>query len=225
MGEAVGAMLASAAGIAIGPRPLIAAILMLAAPRGRANALALTAGRAAALGAIVAVVVAVAVTAGSRPAPGGEPTWSSWLKLALGTLLVLLALGQWRDRPREGHVTAPPGWMRSVRRFTAGRSARLGAALAAASPKDVVLAVGGAASVAASPTSGAGKAVAGTLLVLIASLCTLLPLAVHLLGGDGSARTLGEWKAWMSAHHTAITTTVLAVLGTTYLGDALTGLA
>ncbi|MEU8510380.1 GAP family protein [Kitasatospora sp. NPDC048722] len=221
MGEAVGAMLASAAGIAIGPQPLIAAILMLAAPRGRANALALTAGRAAALGAIVAVVV----TGGSRLGPGGEPTWSSWLKLALGALLVLLALRQWRDRPREGHVTAPPGWMLSVHRFTAGRSARLGAALAAASPKDAVLAVGGAASIAASPTSGVGKAVAATLMVLVASLCTLLPLAVHLLGRDGSARTLGEWKAWMAAHHTAITTTVLAVLGATYLGDALTGLA
>ncbi|MEE1788317.1 GAP family protein [Streptomyces sp. SP17BM10] len=222
MGEAIGAMLASAAGIAIGPRPLIAAILMLATPRGRPNALALTAGRAAALGAIVAVVV----TLGSGLDPDrDEPTWSAWLKLALGAVLLLLALRQWRDRPREGHVTAPPGWMRSVHRFTAGRSARLGAALAAASPKNVVLAVGGAASIAASPTSGAGRAVAAALMVLIASLCTLLPLAVHVMARDSAARTLGEWKAWAAAHHAAITTTVVAVLGTTYLGDALTVLA
>lgn len=233
MGEAVGAMLASAAGIAIGPRPLIAAILMLAAPRGRANALALTAGRAAALGAIVAAVVTVGVTVGGGLDAGHDgldagrsaPAWSSWLKLALGALLVLLALRQWRNRPREGHVTAPPGWMRSVHGFGAGRSARLGAALAAGSPQNVVLAVGGAASVAAGPASGVGKAVAVALMVFVGSLCTLLPLAVHVLAGDGAARTLDEWKAWTAAHQIAITMTVLAVLGTTYVGDALTALA
>ncbi|MGW2255045.1 GAP family protein [Kitasatospora sp. NPDC001660] len=222
MGEAVGAMLASAVGIAISPQPLIAVILMLATPRGRVNALALTAGWAAALGAIVAVVV----TGGSRlGSGGGEPTWSYWLKLALGVLFVLLALKQWRDRPRAGHVIAPPGWMRSVDRFMAPRSAGLGAVLAAANPKNLVLAVGGAASIAASTTSGAGKAVAAALMVLVGSLCALLPLGVDLLGGDRSSRTLGEWKAWTAAHHAAITTTVMAVLGTTYVGAAVTGLA
>ncbi|MEV7028239.1 GAP family protein [Kitasatospora sp. NPDC093558] len=222
MGEAVGAMLVSAAGIAISPQPLIAVILLPATPRGRANALALTAGWTATLGAIAAIVVAGGSRLGSE---GGEPTWSWWLKLTLGVLLVLLALMQWRDRPREGHVTAPPGWMRSVHRYTAPRSAALGASLVAASPKNLVLAVGGAASIAASTANGAGKAVAAALMVFLGSLCALLPLAARLLRGDGSARTLDEWKAWTAAHHAAITTTVLAVLGTSYVGDAVTGLA
>ncbi|WP_431683510.1 GAP family protein [Kitasatospora sp. KL5] len=222
MGEAVGSMLTSAVGIAISPLPLIAVILMLGTPRGRTNGIAFTAGWTGALAALVAAVV----VAGSGLNPDeGRPTWSYWLRLALGVLFVLLAVRQWWARPREGHVSPPPVWMQALDRFTAARSAGLGAALVVANPKNVVLAVGGAAAVAASPASAGGKAVAAALMVLVGSLCTLLPLVVHLVGGDRSAHVLGEGKAWVAAHHTAIVTTVLAVLGTEYIGDAITALA
>ncbi|MDH6707411.1 threonine/homoserine/homoserine lactone efflux protein [Kitasatospora sp. MAA19] len=221
MGEAVGPMLASAVGIAISPLTLVAVILILATPRGRANGLAFACGWVVGLAAMVAVVVA----AGSGPGAGdATPSWSSWLKLALGVLLVLMAGRQWRDRPREGHITAPPPWMRTVDRLTPGRSAALAVVLAVADPKNLVLAVGGAASIAASTGGDGGKAVAAALMVLVGSLCTLVPLGVRLLGGGRSARALGEWKAWMATHNAAITTTVLAVLGAEYVGDAITGL-
>ncbi|MFJ5834939.1 GAP family protein [Streptomyces sp. NPDC093089] len=222
MGEAIGAMLASAVGIAISPLPLIAVILMLATPTGRANGIAFTAGWVLGLAAVVTVVVA----AGSGLSTEGEkPTWASWTKLALGVLFVLMAVKQWRDRPREGHEAAPPKWMAALDRFTAPKAAGLAVVLVAANPKNLVLAVGGAVSIATADTSAAGKAVAAALMVLIGSLCTLLPLGVYLLGGQRSAEVLGGWKGWMSAHNAAIMTTVLAVLGTKYVGDALTGLS
>ncbi|MFF8413758.1 hypothetical protein [Streptomyces omiyaensis] len=62
-------------------------------------------------------------------------------------------------------------------------------------------------------------------MVPVGSLCTLLPLGVNLRGGDRSTCVLGGWREWMAAHSAAITTTVLAVLGTKSIGDALTGLA
>ncbi|MEU6237903.1 GAP family protein [Kitasatospora sp. NPDC047058] len=221
MGDAVGRMLASAVGIAISPLPLVAVILLLATPRGRANGAAFTAGWVTALAAVVAVVV----SAGSGLSAGAaDPAWAWWLKLALGVLFLLVGLKQWRDRPRAGHVHGPPRWMRAVDRFTPGRSAGLGAVLVVANPKNLVLAVGGAVSIATSTASGGGKAVAAALMVLIGSLCALLPLAVHLSGGDRSARVLGEWKAWMAAHNAAITVVVLVVLGTKYVGDAISGL-
>lgn len=61
-------------------------------------------------------------------------------------------------------------------------------------------------------------------MVLIASLCTLLPLGVYLLGGARSTEVLGEWKAWMAAHNAAVMATVLIVLGAKYTGDAISGL-
>ncbi|MYT76556.1 Sap, sulfolipid-1-addressing protein [Streptomyces sp. MnatMP-M77] len=222
MGEAIGAMLTSAVGIAISPLPLIAVILMLATPKGRTNGIAFTAGWVAGLAAVVAVVVA----AGSGlHTTGTKPSWAYWLKLALGVLFVLMALKQWHGRPREGHEAAPPKWMRAIDRFTAAKAAVLAVVLVAANPKNLVLAVGGAVSIATAPASGTGKTVAAALMVVIGSLCTLLPLGVYLLGGSRSAHVLGGWKAWMSLHNAAIMTTVLAVLGAKYIGDALTGLS
>lgn len=221
MGEAIGAMLTSAVGIAISPLPLIAVILMLATPQGRSNGIAFTAGWMAGLAAVVAVVVA----AGSGLHSGGEkPSWAYWLKLVLGALFVLMALKQWRDRPRDGHRAAAPKWMRALDAFTAAKAAGLAVVLVAANPKNLVLAVGGAVSIATSPASAAGKAVAAVLMVVVGSLCTLLPLGVYLLGGDKSVGVLGGWKEWMSAHNAAIMTTVLVVLGAKYIGDAITGL-
>ncbi|MGW6916658.1 GAP family protein [Kitasatospora sp. NPDC054939] len=223
MGDAVGGMLASAVGIAVSPLGLVATVLLLASPRGRVNGPAFAAGWTAALAAVVAVVVLLG--SGADGGAGGDrPAWSWWLRLGLGVLFLLLGAAQWRDRPREGHVHSPPKWMQAVDRFTPARSAGLAALLVAANPKNLVLAVGGAVAVATAPASAAGKAGAAALLVLIGSSCTLLPLAVHLFGGQRSDRVLGEWKAWMATHNTAIVMVVLLVLGAKYVGDAITGL-
>ncbi|MFF2615683.1 GAP family protein [Kitasatospora sp. NPDC058046] len=221
MGEAIGPMLASAVAVALSPLPLIAVLLVLASPRGRANGVAFTAGWLLGLAAVSAAVV----TAGTALNPARTtPTWSSWLKLALGTALVLLAARQWRERPRPGRVTAPPAWLLSIDRLTAARSAGLAVVLVIAHPKTLVPAVGGAASIAAAPTGGGEKAVAAALMVLLGSLGTLLPLAAHLRGSVQARRTLGEWRAWTATHSAAIMITVPLLLGAEYLGDAVSGL-
>lgn len=224
VGDAVGQMLVSAVGIAISPLPLIAVILMLATPRGRANGVAFTAGWIVSLAVLVTVVVLAASGGNASDGTGGPGRWSYWLKLALGLVFLALAAGQWRGRPRGGQEAEPPGWMRAIDGFSPRKSAGLAAALAVANPKNLVLAVGGAVSIAASGASPGGKAVAAVLMVLIGSLCALLPLGTYLLGGRRSEAVLGEWRTWMARHNAAIMTTVLAVLGTKYVGDAISGL-
>ena len=224
MGDAIGQMLASAVGIAISPLPLIAVILMLVTPKGRANGIAFTAGWVISLAALVTVIVLAGSGADASAGDDGPATWTLWLKLGLGALFLLMGVKQWRNRPREGHEARTPGWMKAIDRFTPVKSAGLAAALAVANPKNLVLAVGGAVSIASSTASPGGKTVAAALMVLIASLCTLLPLSVYLFGGAKSASVLGDWKAWMATHNAAIMTTVLIVLGAKYVGDAISGL-
>ncbi|MER7578472.1 GAP family protein [Kitasatospora sp. NPDC097691] len=219
MGEAVGSMLASAVALAISPLPLITVILVLATPRGRTKSLAFAAGWVFGLAVPVTLLV-VAGRALSRVQAAA--TWPSWLKLALGTLLLLSAARRWHDRPRPGHISAPPAWLQSIDRYSPARSAGLALALVVGSPNTLLPAVGGAASIAATATGPGAEGVAAALLVSIGSLGTLLPLAVHARGG---ARTLGEWRAWTAAHQAAIVTTVAAVLGAGYLGDAVSALA
>ncbi|MFI8007431.1 GAP family protein [Streptomyces sp. NPDC086010] len=225
MGEAIGQMLASAVGIAISPLPLIAVILMLAIPKGRGNGIAFTAGWLVSLAVLVTIVVLASSGGDASGDHDGPASWTLWLKLGLGMLFLLMGIKQWKGRPRDGHAAEQPGWMKAIDTFTPGKSAGLAAALAAANPKNLVLAVGGAVSIAASTTSTGGKTAAAVLMVLIASLCTLLPLGLYLLGGRKSAKVLGEWKAWMAAHNTAIMTTVLIILSAKYIGDAISGLA
>lgn len=224
MGDAIGQMLGSAVGIAISPLPLIAVILMLATPRGRTNGTAFAVGWVVSLAALVTVVVLAGSGAGA--AGEGEPAkWTLWLKLALGVLFLLMGFKQFKGRPREGRESPPPAWMKAIDHFTPGKSAGLAAALAVANPKNLVLALGGAVSIASSGAGTGGKAVAAALMVLIASLCVLLPLAVYLFGGQRSADTLAGWKAWMNRHNSAIMTIVLWVLGAKYVGDAIAGLS
>ncbi|MFE9045860.1 GAP family protein [Streptomyces sp. NPDC007818] len=224
MGDAIGQMLASAVGIAISPLPLIAVILMLATPKGRGNGLAFTAGWVLSLAALVTVIVVAGSGADASRGDEGPATWTLWLRLALGVLFLFMGVRQWKGRPREGRTSEPPAWMKAIDRFTPAKAAGLAAALAVANPKNLVLAVGGAVSIASSTASTGGKTVAAALMILIASLCTLLPLAVYLFGGARSAKVLAEWKAWMAAHNAAIMTTVLVVLGAKYVGDAISGL-
>ncbi|MFJ9887032.1 GAP family protein [Streptomyces sp. NPDC091287] len=226
MGDAIGQMLTSAVGIAISPLPLIAVILMLATPAGRKNGIAFTAGWIVSLAVLVTVVVLAGSGAGAAQGSGDSPApWTLWLKLALGVLFLLLGAKQWASRPREGHEAQPPGWMKAIDRFTPVKAAGLAAALAVANPKNLVLAVGGAVSIASSTTDSGGKTLAAVLMVVIASLCALLPLAVYLFGGSRSATVLGSWKQWMAAHNAAIMTVVLVLLGSKYVGDAISGLA
>src|SRR4051812_24138559 len=119
MGDAIGQMLASAVGIAISPIPLIAVILMLATPRGRANGIAFTAGWVIALTALVTVIVLAGSGADDSGGGDGDPaTWTRWLKLALGALFLLMGAKQWKDRPRAGDQAKTPGWMTAIDRFT-----------------------------------------------------------------------------------------------------------
>lgn len=223
MGDAIGQMLTSAVGIAISPLPLIAVILMLATPKGRANGLAFTAGWIVSVAAVVTVVV-LAGSGADASGDDGPATWTLWLKLALGVLFLLFAAKQWKGRPREGHDAATPGWMKAIDTFSPGKAAGLAVVLVVANPKNLVLAVGGAVSIASSTATTGGKAVAAALMVLIASLCALVPVGVYLAGGAKATRVLGGWKEWMARHNSAIMTTLLVVLGVKYIGDALSGL-
>ncbi|MEV4948971.1 GAP family protein [Streptomyces sp. NPDC053755] len=109
----------------------------------------------------LATLVTVVVLAGSGGnASGGEAgpaSWSLLPKLGLGVLFLLLGVKQWKDRPREGREAEPPGWMKAIDSFTPGKSAGLAAALAVADPENLVVAVGGAVSIAARTVRPAGR--------------------------------------------------------------------
>ncbi|WP_234443410.1 GAP family protein [Streptomyces sp. NRRL B-24484] len=183
MGAAIGAMLASAVGLAISPPAPVAVVLVLGTPRARTNGPALAAGWVVGLSGVVGTVLAVGIGLG---AGDGHPARAARLELVLGAVLRLCAIRGRRRRPRAGRVTAPPPWMRTADRLTAGSSFGLALGLAVADPKNLAVAAGGAVSVAATGAGPGGTALAAGLLVLIGSPAVLVPLGAT--GPSGSAR-------------------------------------
>src|ERR1700754_1936489 len=102
MADAIGQVLSLAVGVAIRPVPIIAVVLMLATPRGRVNGPAFLGGWLLGLAAVGTIVLVASGSAGASQDDGAPATWVSWLKIALGLLLLAVAVKQWRGRPRAG---------------------------------------------------------------------------------------------------------------------------
>ncbi|MEU8134056.1 GAP family protein [Streptodolium elevatio] len=225
MGDAIGQVLSPAIGVAISPIPLIAVILMLATPKGRANGLAFAAGWIVALAAGVALLVAVGAGGGADDGEGGRSAeWTYWIKLGIAVLFLFLAVKQWLGRPKAGEEPQLPSWMRTIDRFTPAKSAGLAFVLAVVNPKNLALVVAAGVSIAGAATDTGARIAAAAVFVAVASLCTVVPLGVYLFGGVKAARTLDGWKAWMARHNGAIMAVLFLVLGVKSLGDAISGL-
>jgi Sap, sulfolipid-1-addressing protein len=220
MGAAIGDIFGLAAGVAVSPLPIVAMILVLATPRGRANGILFGAGWLAGLTLLGAVVLALAGPADASEA--GEPApWTGWLKLLLGLLLLLVAVRQWRGRPAPGAEPEMPRWMAGIDRLQPGGALGLGALLSAVNPKNGGLTIAAAATIAAAGLSGGEQVVVLAVFVLIGSIGVLAPLVLYLVAGEGAARTLDNWKTWAAIHNAAVMAVLFLVFGLKLVGDGI----
>src|ERR1700709_1790860 len=121
MGQAIGQVLSFGVGVSLSPIPIVGVVLMLGTPRARANGLAFLAGWIGGL-AVVGTVVLL-VSSGAEASEGGGPAdWVNVLKIVLGVLLLVVALRQWRGRPRAGETAAMPKWMQKIDTFSAPKA-------------------------------------------------------------------------------------------------------
>ena len=224
MGEAIGQSLPLAVGVALSPVPIIAVVLMLTTARARANGPAFVLGWLVGLGIVGAIVLALAGPGGASE-KGQPAAWVSWLKLLLGLGLVLVAVRQFRGRPRGDEEAPLPKWMGAIDRFGAGQALGGGAALAGANPKNLLLAVAAAAAIAQTGIPGGQQAVAYAVFAVIGTLGVGAPVGIYLALGERSAELLGRLKDWMGHHNAVIMAVLCLVIGVKLLGDGLGGLA
>jgi hypothetical protein len=223
MGEAIGQSLPLAIGVALSPVPIIAVVLMLTTPRARANGPAFVLGWLVGLWVVGAIVLALAGPGGASE-QGQPATWVSWLKLLLGLGLLLVAVRQFRGRPHQGEEASLPKWMGAIDRFAPGQALGGGAALAAANPKNLLLAVGAAAAIAQLGIPGGQQAVAYAVFAVIGTLGVGAPVVLYFATGTRSAELLGRLKDWMAHNNAVIMAVLCLVIGVKLVGDALSGL-
>jgi Sap, sulfolipid-1-addressing protein len=223
MGNAIGGSLPLAIGVAISPVPIIAVVLMLTSRRGRANGPAFVLGWLGGLAVVGAIVLCVAgpADAGSSGSPA---TWVGWLKIALGVLLLLVAVRQFRGRPASGENAAMPKWMTAVDTIKPPAAFGLAAVLAGVNPKNLLISVGAAAAIAQTGISGGQQALAYAVFALIGTLGVGIPVGIYFALGDRSARILGSLKDWMAKNNAVIMAVLCLVIGAKLIGDAIGGL-
>jgi hypothetical protein len=223
MGQAIGQSLPLAIGVALSPVPIIAVVLMLTTPRARANGPSFVLGWLVGLGVVGAIVLALAGPGGASE-EGQPAAWVSWLKLLLGLGLLLVAVRQFRGRPRGDEEAPLPKWMGAIDRFGPGQALGGGAALAGANPKNLLLAVAAAAAIAQTGIAGGQQAVAYAVFAVVGTVGVGVPVGIYFAMGTRSAELLGRLKDWMAHNNAVIMAVLCLVIGVKLVGDALGGL-
>lgn len=176
------------------------------------------------LGLAVVGAVVLLLADSSAPTSASEPaTWASVLQLAVGVLLLLFAVTQWRGRPAGDQGPETPKWMGAIDAFTAARAFMLGVVFSAVKPKNLLLTIGAASLIAEADTSHAHEALALAIFVVVGSVGIAAPVAIYFALGARADTVLEQMKAWMLVHNAVIMTTLCVVFGAVLIGDAVSG--
>jgi threonine/homoserine/homoserine lactone efflux protein len=206
----IGTVLPLALVVGLSPLPILPAVVLLMTPRARANGPAYLAAWLVALTALVLVAVAL----GGLADPD-EPTDEGigWIQVATGAAFLVMAAVKWLTRPRPGAPKEPPTWLAALDTYTPRQSARLGALLASANPKNLVMALAAGAEIALL-AEGTGQTAAGVAaFVAIGSMGVATPILAHAVLGDRATPALERGRAWLDRNSTALSVGVLVLLG------------
>jgi threonine/homoserine/homoserine lactone efflux protein len=222
MGQAIGQMLPSAVGVALSPLPIVAVVLMLVTPSGRVNGPAFVVGWWIGLAAVGVIVLSISSGAGATDG-SGTATWVDVLKLVLGILLLLVSLRQWRGRPHGEEDPPTPKWMGALDGFTPPKALGAGVVFSALNPKNLLLAIAGAATIAGVGLSTGQETVSWIVFVLIASIGVGAPVVIYFALGSRSREILDGLKRWMAHNNAVIMAVLMLVIGVKLIGDAISG--
>jgi hypothetical protein len=194
--------------IALSPITVIPAVLVLQAPRPRPCSLAFLAGWLLGLAALTAVCVAASgLLGGLHKSP---PTWASWLRVVLGSALILYGIYQWLTRHNH---TESPAWMRSFATITPARAAITAATLVVIRPDVLLICIPAGLAIGGSGLDAAGDWIAAAFFVAIAASTVAIPILAYAAAGHRLDHAMGQLKDWMEKNNAALMATILVVIG------------
>ncbi|MGK9148173.1 GAP family protein [Plantibacter flavus] len=220
--DVIGSLLPLGLAVALSPFPVIAIILVLLSERARASGPAFLAGWV-----LATTVVAIVFTALAKTVEPSDPDvpnpLTGVLRLALGALLLVLAVRKLRGGPKLDADGEPelPGWMSTLTSATAGRSFTMALLLAGANPKNLAI------TAAASLSIGTGGLAPGEVVwsivvfALIASATIVVPVVGHAFFAAQLDAPLRRLEVWLLGNHTAVMGLLLVIFGVILLGNGI----
>ncbi|MGH3724303.1 MAG: GAP family protein [Mycobacterium sp.] len=205
--------------IALSPITIIPAVLVLQAPRPRPCGLAFLAGWLSGLAALTALCVAASgLLGGLHKSP---PAWSSWLRVVMGSALILYGIFQWVTRHRRAES---PAWMRSFATITPARAAMTATALVVIRPDVLFICVPAGLAIGGSGLDVADSWTAAAFFVVIAASTVAIPVLGYAAAGHRLDDLMGRVKDWMEKNNAALMAGILIVLGLMVLHNGIQAL-
>jgi threonine/homoserine/homoserine lactone efflux protein len=216
----IGAILPYALGIAISPIPIIATILMLLSPRARVTSLGFLLGWLVGIIAAVTVFTLLASVITPQDPDAANPT-QGVIRIVLGAGLLLLALRQWRGRPRPGQSAALPKWMAAIDKTTFPVALGLGFLLSAVNPKNLLMAAGAGVDIGSAGLDVWPAVIAIAVFTLIAASTVLVPVVAYLFAADRLRAPLDALRGWLEKENAVIMSILLLVIGVVLIGKGI----
>lgn len=201
-------------GIALNPIAIVISILVANREEPKRNGLALVLGWILGLAVLVALPAFVLHDRYALP-NGVQETLAgrfSLFRAALGVLLLIAAAVALARGPLPGDQ-ADPRWLRIIDRGGVGRMFGMGAFLSIVNFRNLVLLAAAVSVIGQAALDNTGVVLVVVLFLAIATLGVLIPLLVHLFGGETSDAKLGAWATWLTRHMGMITGVIMALFG------------
>lgn len=220
--EAVGNALPIAAGIALSPLAIAALLIILMTERARKNAPAFL------LGWVVGFLVVgslVDLIPEAQANQGGTKILPALVRIALGLVLLLLCIRQWRRQSASGSNVKVPKFLTRLDSIGVIQSAMTGFLLSALHPKNLPLIIAGVEAIRVSNLDQAKENIAFLVFTAASSLTIFLPVAAHFLAKEKFEPIFRRWKDWLIKNNAAVVILLLLLLGTLLIGRGLRMLA
>ncbi len=214
MNGAIGEILPLALGVAISPIPILAVILMLLSARAAITSTGFL------IGWVVGIIVATSVFTVLADVInlGDSSTSTGWTKIAIGLLLLLLGVRQFRVR----HVDrGTPKWMSAMDSLTFPKAAGLGLLLAAFHPKNLLMAVAAGVAIGGAGLSVGSEVVAVAIYTVLAASTVAIPVIAFLIARDRMRRPLDGARARLQENNTTVMAVLLLVIGVVLIGKGI----
>jgi Sap, sulfolipid-1-addressing protein len=208
MGSVLTALIPLAAVIAISPLSIIPAVLVLQTPRPRPTSLAFLGGWV--FGLAVLTVGFVAGSAALGDMHNSPPTWASWLRVVLGS--VLIAFGLYRWFTRHGHSESPR-WMRAFATISPRRAAITALVLTVVRLEVLIMCVAGGVVIGTGHLGSMGEWVSAAYFVALSASTVAIPILAYAVMGHRLDEPLGRLKVWMEQNNAALLASVLLLIG------------
>lgn len=220
--DAISTVLPLAVALALSPLAIASVVLMLLSSKPRAASFAFLIGFVVS---IVVVATAAFLLASVLPHSDDDTSISApYLLLLFGIAAIVLAVRQWRARPKPGDELELPGWIAKVEGISTPSAFTLGAFFGGIKPKNLLLSISLGVSVEATMISGGEAAIVLVAVAIVASIPIMVPVVLSLVALDRISGALDRLRDWMVRHNSAVVGVILLLVGVLLIGKALSTL-